>query len=191
MSAGIIDLDMVRGMERASILPLPDADLQALQADTERWLALAGDDGKPDWLVQWFRERLRACDAEMAWRRRAIAKGAGRLQLANWRERIAAIKLDTSLYEVVARSGVRLERAGRLWRGLCPFHAEKTPSFVVFVATQRWRCFGCDAGGDAIDYVMKHDGVTLADALTLLDGRSDVPARETAIEPLTVYGRAS
>lgn len=191
MSAGTINLDLVRGMERVSILPLPDADLQALYADTERWLALAEEDGKPGWLVAWFRERLQACVAEMAWRRRAVARGAGRLQLANWRDRIASIKLSVSLYEVVARSGMTLERSGRLWRGLCPFHAEKTPSFVVFPATQRWRCFGCDAGGDVIDYVMRHDGLTMADALTLLDGKSTVQPQETAIEPLTVYGRAS
>jgi len=52
--------------------------------------------------------------------------------------------------------------------GLCPFHNENTPSFYIFTKDNRFHCFGCDAHGDSIDFVMKRDGVDFVTAVKML-----------------------
>lgn len=64
---------------------------------------------------------------------------------------------------------VQLKKAGRTFKGLCPFHGEKTPSFVVFPDSGNWRCFGaCATGGDAFDFVMRIEGLDFRGALERL-----------------------
>ena len=63
---------------------------------------------------------------------------------------------------------VRLARSGQRFRGLCPFHEEKTPSFFVDPQRGFWHCFGCGAGGDAFSFVMRHENVEFPDALRRL-----------------------
>ena len=71
---------------------------------------------------------------------------------------------------------VPLKKAGRNYKGLCPFHAEKTPSFVVFPDTQTWHCFGaCGTGGDVFSFLMQREGMDFSEALRELARRAGVP----------------
>ncbi len=63
---------------------------------------------------------------------------------------------------------VELKQAGRNWKGLCPFHSEKTPSFNVNSDRQMFHCFGCQEGGDVIGFLMKHDGLSFPEAVRSL-----------------------
>jgi DNA primase len=70
---------------------------------------------------------------------------------------------------------VQLTRAGRNYRGLCPFHSEKHGSFFVFPERQTWRCFGaCGTGGDIFSFVMKRENVDFPEALAMLAERAGV-----------------
>ena len=85
------------------------------------------------------------------------------------------IKRRVDIGEYVGRS-VDLKRSGRNLRGLCPFHAEKTPSFYVFPDRGTWRCFGqCGEGGDLFSYAQKHLGLEFRDTLIELAREAGVP----------------
>jgi len=77
---------------------------------------------------------------------------------------------------------VPLKKAGRNYNGLCPFHADTTPSFVVFPDGQRWYCFGaCGTGGDVFTFLMKKENLDFSEALRILAQRAGVqlaPRRE-------------
>jgi DNA primase len=70
---------------------------------------------------------------------------------------------------------VRLARSGKMWKGCCPFHGEKSPSFYVY--DDHYHCFGCGAHGDAIGFVMQSQGLPFMDAVTQLAAEAglDVP----------------
>jgi DNA primase len=75
----------------------------------------------------------------------------------------------TSMHALVARK-VRLQKSGRQWKGCCPFHGEKTPSFYVY--EDGFHCFGCGAHGDAISFVMRADGASFIEAVERLAGEA-------------------
>jgi DNA primase len=82
------------------------------------------------------------------------------------------IKARVDILELVQSYNVALKKAGRLWKACCPFHAERTPSFVVYPESGTWRCFGsCAEGGDIFSFVMKHDNVDFKGALEILAQR--------------------
>ncbi|PYO58721.1 MAG: DNA primase, partial [Candidatus Rokuibacteriota bacterium] len=74
---------------------------------------------------------------------------------------------------------VNLKRAGQHWKGLCPFHAEKTPSFTVNPKRGIFHCFGCHAGGDAFGFLMRHDRLGFPEAVRALAERAGVPLPTT------------
>lgn len=71
-------------------------------------------------------------------------------------------------------SSISLKRAGRNWKGLCPFHNEKTPSFVVTPDKQIFHCFGCHAGGNVVSFVMKHERLDFVEAVHFLAEKAGI-----------------
>ena len=90
------------------------------------------------------------------------------------------IKQRLDIVEVIGES-VSLRKAGRNYKGLCPFHTEKTPSFVVFPDSGNWHCFGaCATGGDLFNFVMRRENMDFPEALKLLAAKAGVE-----LSPLT------
>jgi DNA primase len=73
-------------------------------------------------------------------------------------DKIQAIRERTDIVRIIG-TYVALKKSGRNYVGLCPFHPEKSPSFSVSPAKGVYYCFGCHTGGDALDFVMKHQGL--------------------------------
>jgi DNA primase len=86
---------------------------------------------------------------------------------------IAEIKQRLDIEGVVGET-VRLSRAGRNLKGLCPFHSEKTPSFVVYPKDGSYHCFGCGASGDIFNFLMRTEGLDFRGALEKLAGKAGV-----------------
>ncbi|MBC8424684.1 DNA primase [bacterium] len=80
---------------------------------------------------------------------------------------VSRIKEETDIVGLV-REYVTLKTSGTSFKGLCPFHREKTPSFHVNPQRQMYKCFGCGEGGDAISFLMKLQGLSFPEALEVL-----------------------
>jgi DNA primase len=90
---------------------------------------------------------------------------------------IETIKAKIDLVEEVSLV-VALQKSGKSFKGHCPFHNERTPSFYVFVESQTWRCFGCHEGGDVFTFVEKQQGVEFWDALLYLAEKAGISVEE-------------
>src|SRR3979490_1743356 len=82
-------------------------------------------------------------------------------------EKLQELRDRVDLIAVVQRR-VPLKKSGRDWKGLCPFHGEKTPSFSVIPDKRMFHCFGCGVSGDAIKFVMQVEGRRFRDAVAHL-----------------------
>ena len=82
---------------------------------------------------------------------------------------------------------VSLSKAGQNFKGLCPFHSEKSPSFSVNPVNQYFHCFGCQAGGDAFTFLMKQENMDFMEALRELSQRAGIalPERSQSISRST------
>ncbi len=89
----------------------------------------------------------------------------------------AEVKNKLAVVDVVGET-VSLKKAGTTYKGLCPFHGEKTPSFVVTPGRESWHCFGCGLGGDIFSFVMQRDSATFPEALRTLAAKAGVEIDE-------------
>jgi len=89
-----------------------------------------------------------------------------------------AIRRDNPLPQIVG-AVVKLKPAGREWKACCPFHPDRTPSFTIFDEGNYFRCFGCGAQGDVLDFTQRLHGVGLRDAAAMLSG-GQMPTVEIA-----------
>ena len=87
-----------------------------------------------------------------------------------------ALRLRLSLAEIVGRK-VKLVRKGREFSGLCPFHAEKSPSFYVNEEKEFFHCFGCGAHGDVIGFTMRAENIGFMEAIERLAGEAGMTCR--------------
>lgn len=93
--------------------------------------------------------------------------------VADFRDAREEIRQRLGILDVVSEY-VTLKRAGKGYKGLCPFHSEKTPSFTVSDEFQTWHCFGCGEHGDIFSFLMKIENLTFAEALERLAKRAGV-----------------
>jgi len=94
-------------------------------------------------------------------------------------EDVAQVRSATDIVALIGEHAA-LRRQGRRWVGLCPFHAEKTPSFSVNAEEGFYYCFGCQASGDAITFVRATERLDFVDAVRLLADRAGIALREDA-----------
>ena len=78
---------------------------------------------------------------------------------------------------------VQLKKHGTGYKGLCPFHAENTPSLNVSSTKQFYHCFGCGASGDAIKFLREHDGLTFMEAIEKLAAQANIEIPKTYSKP--------
>lgn len=83
---------------------------------------------------------------------------------------------------------IELTPAGRNFKGLCPFHGEKTPSFMVSPDRGSWHCFGCGLGGDIFTFVMKYDNLEFGEALKVLAEKAGVELRRVSPQEYKQFG---
>jgi DNA primase len=88
-------------------------------------------------------------------------------------DQVELVKSKIDIVEVIGERVV-LKKAGRHFKGLCPFHSEKSPSFIVSAERQSFKCFGCQKGGDVLTFLQDYDGMSFLEALEMLAKRVGV-----------------
>lgn len=94
-------------------------------------------------------------------------------------EKLAEIRNRVPIFELISEF-VQLKKTGKNYRGLCPFHQERTPSFFVNPERESFHCFGCGAGGNLFHFLMKMDSLSFPEAVNRLAERAGVAVEITA-----------
>jgi DNA primase len=97
-------------------------------------------------------------------------------------EVIRAILDSVDIVDIVSRY-VTLKRTGRSYKGLCPFHEEKSPSFTVFPESKRFKCFGCGEGGDVLAFLMRRGNLAFLEVVEELAREAGVPLPRAEQDP--------
>src|SRR6476620_3261307 len=92
---------------------------------------------------------------------------------------IEDVKLHANIVQVI-QEYVPLKKAGRVYKGLCPFHSEKTPSFQVDPDKGFFHCFGCHAGGDVFKFLELHEKVGFQEAIRMLAQKAGLSLPEVS-----------
>jgi len=96
-------------------------------------------------------------------------------------ELIDQIRDATDIVDLISQY-VPLKKKGKNYLGLCPFHAEKGPSFNVSPDKQMYYCFGCGEGGNAISFLMKHEKLSFPESVKLLARRANIPLPKRTVD---------
>jgi DNA primase len=94
------------------------------------------------------------------------------------RTSIERLKALNPLVEILAESGIRVQKKGRHLFALCPFHKEKTPSFAVTAHLGLYHCFGCGASGDVIGFLVRYERMNFVEACEYLARRAGWSLRQ-------------
>lgn len=97
-------------------------------------------------------------------------------------DQVAQVREKINLVSLIAEY-LPLKKMGRNFKALCPFHSEKTPSFVVSPERQIWHCFGCQKGGDCFTFLMEYERLEFPEALRILAKRAGVELSAVHFEP--------
>ena len=95
------------------------------------------------------------------------------------------IKNRLSINEVLS-DYIQLKKAGVNFKAVCPFHNEKTPSFMVSPSKQIWHCFGCGLGGDIFEFIKHIENVEFGEALKILASRAGIILKASTQEQVKV-----
>lgn len=96
-------------------------------------------------------------------------------------DQVDQVKQKTDIVALIS-DHIDLKKAGRNYRALCPFHGEKTPSFMVSPELQIFKCFGCGESGDAISFLQKYEGMDFSESLKFLADRAGIKLKPTRMK---------
>ncbi|MDQ7054994.1 MAG: CHC2 zinc finger domain-containing protein [Persephonella sp.] len=93
-------------------------------------------------------------------------------------ETVEEVLRVSNVYDVIS-DYINLEKTGSNYRALCPFHTEKTPSFMVSPQKNIFKCFGCGKSGNAVTFLMEYEGISFGEAVIKLAEKYNIPVRFT------------
>lgn len=103
-------------------------------------------------------------------------------------EQLEQVREAVDIVQIIS-SCVPLKKAGRNYKGLCPFHKEKTPSFMVSSEKQIFHCFGCHEGGNAFHFLMKFEGIGFVEAVATLAEQAGIRIKKEGASQGTDFAR--